>query len=292
MTLEESELELPEDDSGQPLPKIAVSLPVFEGPLDLLLHLIRKHQIDIFDIPVAKILDEYLATLELMRSLNLDVAGEFLVMASTLAQIKSRMLLPPDGQPEEERPPEEQDPRAELVRRLLEYQKYKEAAEQLQERLWLGRDVFSRPHSGEDDLPLPADEAPPYRPVSVFHLIEALDVVLHRASRTIDHEILIERISVAGRIHELVELLQQKPQTTFLELLAERPTRTQIVVTFLALLEMARLKLVSLQQPQDSEVIYILSRVEKADLSQALASLDYAGEHPREEASAGKKDNS
>lgn len=247
-----------------------VDLPVFEGPLDLLLHLIRKHEIDIFDIPISTILEKYIAYIEWMRALNLDVAGEFLVMAATLAQIKSKMLLPPgEGEDDDEEQPEEEDPRQELVRRLLEYQRYKEAATELRDLPILDRDVFARQAAKptvEGD-----EEASPFADVSVFKLIEALDRVMRKASKRIPHEILIERISIADRIQELSALLGERREMIFDELFGDAPTRQLIVITFIALLEMTRLQMVRLHQADGGENIYITSRLENVDLEQALA---------------------
>src|SRR6188474_2693101 len=172
-----------------------VELPAFEGPLDLLLHLIQAHELDIMDIPIGFVTHKYVEYVTLMQELNIDVASEYLVMAATLAHIKSKMLLPtpPEDQDEEGEP--ELDPRAELVRRLLEYQKYKEVAEQLGGRSLLGRDVFPR------GAPAPSVEGPaPLAQVSLFKLLDAFQTVLERAKTTIDHEINFERFSITDRI--------------------------------------------------------------------------------------------
>jgi len=247
----------------------SVELPVFEGPLDLLLHLIRKHEIDIFDIPISTILEKYIAYMEWMRALNLDVAGEFLVMAATLAQIKSKMLLPPGEGEGEEEEQDEVDPREELVRRLLEYQRYKEAAAELRDRPILDRDVFARramPAVVESE-----DEASPFADVSVFRLIEALDKVMLKASKRIPHEILIERISIADRIQELTAVLAERRELIFEELFGDAPTRSFVVITFIALLEMTRLHMIRLHQADGGENLYVTSRLEHVDLEQALA---------------------
>ncbi len=241
-----------------------VELPVFEGPLDLLLHLIRKHEIDIFDIPVALITDKYLAYLNWMEVLNIDIASEFLVMAATLAHIKSRMLLPPDevaGDEEEE----EGDPRDELVRRLLEYQRYKEAADELRDRPILYRDVFVR---GSKTPAVESDS--PFAEVSVFRLIEALDRVLKKADHKFSHQVMIERVSIADRIHELVALLQNKDSVTFEDLFEGMLTRALVVATFLALLEMARLRMLRLHQAEDSEVIHVRSLIQGDEAASVL----------------------
>ena len=202
--------------------------------------------------------------------LNLDIAGEFLVMAATLAQIKSLMLLPPDPSAQEEEE-EEEDPREELVRRLLEYQRYKEVAEEFRDRPILDRDVFGR---GAVPKERP-ESSSPFSEVSVFKLIEALDRVMRSASRRISHEVLVERISIAERIQELAEALFEKKEATFEELFEKDSTKMMVIVTFMALLEMARLRMVRLHQAEGSEVIYVrclLERVE--DVDQALVAGD------------------
>lgn len=270
--------------SGEASNAYRVELPVFEGPLDLLLHLIRKHEIDIFDIPIAKILEEYLAYLEWMRTLNLDVAGEFLLMAATLAQIKSRLLLPPEQQEEEQEQPQE-DPRAELVRRLLEYQRYQEAAEQLKQRPVLLRDVFTREKPGQ--LPPPEQvQQEPFAEVSLFRLIEALDKVMRKAALTLPHEVIVERISLASRIEELSELLSRTSEVTFEELFGDEPTRQLVVVTFFALLEMTRLKMIRLHQADGSDTIYVRVRRGSFDVQQALEQLQQESTLPVDEPKA------
>jgi len=218
-----------------------VQLEMFEGPLDLLLHLIRKHELDILDIPVSFITQKYLEYLDLMRAIQIDPASEYLLMAATLAHIKSRMLLPNEPGDSDDGSAEEEDPRTELVRRLLEYQKYKHAAEQLGQRDTLGRDVFGR-GSAEAIETGPA----PLAPVNVFRLFDAFEKVLERADQVADHEVLMERLSISERIVELTELLHQRRRLRFDELFesadgeAQQPTRMELVVTFLALLEMCR----------------------------------------------------
>jgi segregation and condensation protein A len=259
----------PPEEGSLPL-DYRVELPVFEGPLDLLLHLIRKHEIDIFDIPIALITDKYLAYINWMQALNLDVAGEFLVMASTLAHIKSRMLLP-SGEGEEEEEEEDLDPREELVRRLLEYQRYKEAAEELRQRPILNRDVFT--HGTTTEIPKDQEKESPFSEVSVFKLIEALDKAMRKAKRRVSHDIIVERISIVDRIHELADRLLRVGEMTFEELFDEALTKMAVIVTFIALLEMTRLRMVRLHQTDGSEVIYVRSLLGAAeDVEQALAS--------------------
>ncbi len=242
----------PERDSGDfdVLPgdgeAYAVKLSVFEGPLDLLLHLIRLNEVEITDIPISRIATQYLEYLEVMRELNIDVAAEYLVMAATLAWIKSRMLLPPDPTEDEE---EGADPRAELVARLLEYQRFKEAAGELGERVRLGRDVF--PARGAEPE-RPADEEREIE-VGLLELLEAFRGVL-RAARGPGgaHELETETISVRDRMIAVMEALQGHDSIEFSALFRAEDgaigTRAMVVATFLAILELARLQAVRLFQ--------------------------------------------
>jgi segregation and condensation protein A len=213
-----------------------VKLEVFEGPLDLLLHLIKKEEVDVYDIPVARITEEYLQYIELLQEMNLDVAGEYLVMAATLTHIKSRMLLPPSEADAEE--PDE-DPRAELVQQLLEYQRYREVALALGERPILLRDVFRR-----EPEALPAggdDEGVRLRDVSLADLLEAFRDVMDRALRESFHEIVNEEISVAECVDVILRRLEVDGPLRFRDLFAGVPTRRRLVATFLALLELVRM---------------------------------------------------
>ncbi len=227
----------------------------FEGPFDLLLHLIKKNEIDIYNIPIAAITRQYLEYLDLMQELNLDVAGEFLVMASTLIQIKSRMLLPLPAD-EETGEQEETDPRAELVARLLEYQKYKEAATSLNQREQLGRDTFVR------DFPAPelAEIEPGEQPLEVelFELIEAFRKVLAAVPAKTFHEVGAEGLSIADRISELLILLQGVETAAFEDMFMGDATKDEVIVTFLAILELCRLKLIRLAQAESFGTIWII----------------------------------
>ena len=225
----------------------AVKLPAFEGPLDLLLHLIRQNEVAITDIPVAQIADQYLAYVEMMRELQLDVAAEYLVMAATLALIKSRMLLPPDGEEEEL---EGLDPRAELVARLLEYQRYKEAAELLGRRRLLGRDVFDA-HGAE---PKRVPDAQREIEVGLFELLEAFRQVLDRADEeeTV-HEVDLttESFTVRERVIDIMSSLERVESLEFSQLFeggTGRPSRPLVVTSFLAILELARLQAIRIYQ--------------------------------------------
>ncbi len=225
--------------------------PPFEGPLDLLLHLVKEHQVDLFDIPIARITESYLATLEAMRELDIDIAGEFLHMAAQLILMKSKLLLPRTEVAEDAQPDEAGgvDPRAELVRRLLEYQKYKAAAEELARHDLLERNVFAR----RLRLPPQQPEGPEgLADISVFKLIEALDRALDKAGPDFAQELAPDRLSITDAISRVAEVLRSLGRASFEELisgpLGERHTRSGVIATFLALLEMAKLKLVRIYQ--------------------------------------------
>jgi len=256
-----------------------VALPQFEGPLDLLLSLIQEHKLDILHVPIAFITDRYLEYMEAARALNLDLAGEFLVMAATLAHIKSRMLLPPqetqdagDGEPGP-------DPREELIRRLLEYQKYKTAGQDLAALPQLGRDVFIR--RAREQLPLAEDDVGVLRPadLSAYRLIEALANVLARRKLTIPHEVFVERLSIGDRILAITDRLREEERIAFTSLFANLGAhdRHRVVPTFLAVLEMTRLKLIKVHQADPHGEIY-LSRTEALSIASAEGvELDYRG---------------
>ncbi|MBT0654081.1 segregation/condensation protein A [Geobacter luticola] len=238
-----------------------VHVGAFEGPLDLLLHLIKKNEVDIYDIPIAAVTRQYLEYLELMKELNLDVAGDFLVMASTLLQIKSRLLLPVQVD-EEGGEEEEEDPRAELVRRLIEYQKYKEAAQQLEVLPLLGRDAFVRsselPELKEQQL---VDDTPD---VELFELVEAFRRVLASLPVQTFHEVGSEQITIADRINDILSLLQERDSVAFEELFSEGTTRDYLIATFLAVLEICKLKMVKLTQVSSFGTIWITRAVQDA----------------------------
>jgi segregation and condensation protein A len=220
-----------------------VKLDVFEGPLDLLLHLVKKNEVDPSDIPVAIITDQYLAYMGLLQQLDLDIAGEYLVMAATLVHLKSRMLLPTDENPEED---EGEDPRADLARQLLEYQRFKEAAEMLTRRDQLDRDVFARlPVRDENET-----ESDLIYDVSLGDLLDALQDVLKRAAPEVVHEVILEHISLRERIVAILDILRERSAMLFTEAFPADCTRLQILTTFLALLELVRTRMVSIQQEE------------------------------------------
>jgi segregation and condensation protein A len=237
-----------------------VRLQNFEGPLDLLLHLIKKHEVDIYQIPITLITQQYLEYIDLMQELNLDVAGEFLVMAATLIHIKSRMLLPrPD--PSQEDP--EEDPREALVRRLLEHQKFKAAAELLHERETLRRAQWTRPDGPITEI---AGEAPePEIEVDLFSLISAFRAVVERAKQRPKIYLPGEQIPIEERIDQLLAKLSETEACGFEDLFADVQTRAGLIVTFLALLEMIRLKLVRVFQSGAVGPIRVYKRAKPAD---------------------------
>ncbi len=230
-----------------------LSVSGFEGPLDLLLHLIQAHELDILDLPIAFITEKYLEYLRTMEQLALDVVSEYLVMAATLAHIKSKMLLPaPPADQEDDAAEEQGDPREELVRRLLEYQKYKAAAEGLAERGLAGRDVFTRGARAEE-----AKGEAPLGGMTLFSLLDAFNRVLKRANAEFSREITAERITIQDRIHEILDLVKEQQRITFESLFEGYVTTYDLVVTFLAMLEMGKQKLVRIYQTDPYAPIYI-----------------------------------
>jgi len=231
-----------------------VRLDLFEGPLDLLLHLIKRNEVDVTDIPVAQITEQYLGYLDLMRELNLDVASEYLVMAATLTLLKSRLLLPaPPGEDEEEA-----DLRADLVRQLLEYQRYREASAALAERPWLRRDVFAREPNAEG-LPPDPNEKPAVK-VTLFELLEAFRAVLKRAEPEPVHHVTAEPVALRDRIDSLLRTLGVARTVEFDSLFGDSPTRGFVIVTFLAVLELAKIGAIeAVQQEVFGPILIVLA---------------------------------
>jgi segregation and condensation protein A len=238
----------------------AIKLDIFEGPLDLLLYLIKKNEIDIYNIPVALITQQYLEYLNIIKSLNLDLAGEYLVMASTLIHIKSRMLLPVPEEPSAEE--QEDDPRAELVKQLLEYQAFKDAAAELSSRPLLERDVFKRSAAAPEEMKKTTADEDELIEVSVFELIEAFHHLVSRIDRKELLEIDLEKMSLTDIINDVMERLTREKNLTFEELLGERKDRRRIVYTFLALLELIKLKMIKAYQTTAFGVIRLFPAVE------------------------------
>ena len=245
-----------------------VRLDAFEGPLDLLLYLIRKSELNIYDIPIAVITKQYLEYVDLMQEMNLDVAGEFLVMAATLIHIKSRMLLPRPDPSQEDAGPEE-DPREALVRRLLEHERFKAAAELLHDRETLREAQFTRA-----DASVAGAAGEPYEPeleVDLFSLLSAFRGVLERASRRPRMVLPPAQISIETRIQQLLDRLSETEACGFEDLFADGDgSRPFMIVTFLALLEMIRLKLVRVFQTGGFGEIRVYTRARPADAPQPI----------------------
>ena len=240
-----------------------VKLASFEGPLDLLLHLIRKSEVNIYDIPISLITEQYLGYIELMQELNLDVAGEFLVMASTLIHIKSRLLLPRPG-PALDENVDQDDPREALVRRLLEHQKYKAAAELLHEREALRSAQYIRPDARVAEAA--GDDYEPELEVDLFSLLAAFRGVLERASRRPHMVLPPEQLSIEDRINQLLGRLSETDACGFEDLFGDGDgSRQYMIVTFLALLEMIRLKMVRIFQSGGTGPIRVYKRARPAD---------------------------
>ncbi len=267
----------PEIAPAEPKPydPLQVNLPAYEGPLDLLLDLIKKNEMDIYNIPIAEITKQYLEYLNQMRQFDLDIAGEFLVMAATLLYIKSKMLLPPDETPEGE--VEGEDPRTELVRKLLEYQAFREAAKELgfleDER---GK-VFTRQIADYYLASLnPEDTAIDTFSANLYDLLQAFHTVLKEVSKERFHEVFEEIVSIEEKIDEMKRLLVERGTIRFRELFVERMTKNLLIVTFLALLEVVRSKFARVQQ----EVLFgdiLIIRVE-ASPSMQIATEDQPSE--------------
>lgn len=234
-----------------------VQLEVFEGPLDLLLYLVKKEEVDIYQVNLTKIATQFVEYIEVMRELDLEVAGDFLVMAATLMYIKSRELLPVDQQAQVEEDEDEEDPRWELIRRLVEYKKFKDAAASLQEKETLQEKVYPRV-PGKIEF---ATEGPAPKPdVTLFDLIGAVSAILKRISeRTPTRDVFEDKWTVSEKIDYLVNLLKERSRLRFSELFADHTTRLEVVVTFLALLELIRLRVLTASQPEPFSEIEISS---------------------------------
>ena len=219
---------------------------VFEGPMDLLVHLIRKNEVDIYDIPVGLITEQYLAYLEWMKLLNIDNVGEFLVMASTLAQIKSRMLLPFHGEEEDE-----EDPRLQIARPLAEYLQIKSAAEELASRNMLGDKIFTRRANVKEYLE--GDQE--LIQVGLFELIDAFQRILQKVSKDHIVDLQADTVSVKERMNAIIAVLEEKGSIAFSEMFQPNAQKMDIIATFLALLELMRMNLVKAVQGVQSGTI-------------------------------------
>jgi segregation and condensation protein A len=247
---EVTETDLPQINSDNSL---HFKLPAFEGPLDLLLHLIKENKIDIYDIPIAQITHQYIEYLELMKELNLEIAGEFIVMAATLIHIKSRLLLPPEETPQDE---QIEDPRTELVRRLLEYQSFKDASSNLKEQENIWRNIFHKAPPSEGEF------EPEFEPmlfeVSLFDLITAFKGLLSKAPPE-TMEITRETLTVADKINFLMEKLAADDSMKFEDLFEGSFARVTLIITFIALLEVIRLGLAKVYQEKAFGAIWIIN---------------------------------
>ncbi len=236
-------MERPVEEFESSLDSYSVKLDQFEGPLDLLIHLIKRNEVNIYDIPIALITAQYLEYLMLIRELDLDVAGEFLVMAATLIHIKSRMLLP-RSDPTQEDP--EEDPREALVRRLLEHQRYRQAAELLHERETLREAQWLRPDGRV--APLAGEEYEPELEVDLFSLMAAFKSVMERAKQRPQVALPAEQIPIETRIEQLLTRLSETQACGFEDLFEDVTSKGDMIVTFIALLEMIRLRLIRVFQ--------------------------------------------
>ena len=253
---EQSNAAPPTADANRASSPYRVRLEVFEGPLDLLLHLIRKNELDVFNIPIALIIEQYLEYVDFMKELDLEVAGEFIVMAATLVHVKTRMMLP--------RPPDELqtvgelvDPRQELVQRLIEHQRYKAAATSLYEREIIQDRIWSRPASA---IPPLAEDGETLLEVTLFDLLATLKEIIDRARGRLVIEVEPERFSVNDKIQLLADLLSGASSIEFAKLFEEARSRREIIVTFLALLEMIRLRMVRVMQGASFGPIWVFRR--------------------------------
>ena len=231
-----------------------IHLDKFEGPLDLLLFLIRKNDIDIKDIPIAVITDQYMEYIEMMKMLDLDIVGDFLVMAATLMQIKSRMLLPPDPLAG----PEVVDPRQELVDRLKEYEQFKLIAEGLKSKELHRQSLFSRLIDEEKLKELKLDSKEVMIEATLFDLINALSEVLRHIPEKKDYQISKQEFTVEGKVHELLHMLLESPRLSLVDLFRRATNKEEIVCTFVAVLELTRLKEIVVVQHRQFEDIEIL----------------------------------
>ncbi len=233
-----------------------VKLEIFEGPMDLLLHLIKKHELDIYHIPISLITSQYLEYLELMQNLDIEVGGEFLLMASTLTHIKSRMLLPPPENPESEE--DGVDPRAELVQRLLEYKRFKDAALSLEQKEALWSQIYTRPAEAAPDVP--SDEEPLLIDFHLFDLLSALKDVMARVPDA-KFEITPETISITEKISHILQRLESVESLLFIDLFEGSTARIHVIATFLALLELIKTRVVKAVQVEHFGAIRLMKAV-------------------------------
>ncbi|MFC1570868.1 segregation and condensation protein A [Candidatus Omnitrophota bacterium] len=241
-----------------------VKLQIFEGPLDLLLFLIKRDKVDVYDIPIADVTKQYLEYMELMQLLDLEIAGEFLVMAATLMHIKSKMLLPPEETEEEEQ--EQEDPRDELVRRLLEYKKYKEAADKLHSMYNSHKGVFVREGEGERSRVV-SDDGSEYFEASLFDLITAFRKVLKNVPKEAFHKVVKNEFTVSDKIHQIYHVLAKQSKVLFTALFEEVRNKDEIIATFLAILELMKMREVFVVQKSYFDEIEIMRNPEHVKTS-------------------------
>ena len=250
------------------------NLDIFEGPLDLLLHLIKEQKMDIYDIHIAEITKQYLTYLDLLSDLNLEIVGEYLVMAAELTNIKSKTLLPVPETEEDALLDAGEDPRAELMLRLLEYQRYKEAAFELRQKEYDQQQLFSR--TGE--VVLENSEAELLVDANVFDLLTAFQKILKEKSFKKNYEIKVTTLSVSDRIGDILEILNNSNSVTFDSLFTTLNTKQEVIVTFLAILELMRLQLIRSQQARQFDVIRIYAAVERDVQEEILKNFYDTGE--------------
>jgi segregation and condensation protein A len=255
---------------------LTIKLEIYEGPLDLLLHLIKKNEVDIYDIPITLITDQYLEYLEIMESMNVELAGEFLLMAATLTQIKSKLLLPTLSDDSEEGA-EEEDPRMAIVRPLLEHMKLKDAADSLQRRTILDRDVFARDIPLED-LGLEGESKEELVEANLFDLVDAFRTIVTRFEKSGGLRFVVETKTIQERIIEILRELKKSKQVDFVEICRTDRSKAELILSFLAVLELARVGWTKLFQNQTSKAImlYFIEKPEFMDIEhmQAEWSLD------------------
>jgi segregation and condensation protein A len=251
---------------------IQIRLDNFSGPLDLLLHLIKSHEMDIYDIRIVEITEQYLSVIEQMQHLDLDIAGEFLLMAATLIHIKSRMLLPVSDEISEE----DEDPRAELVKRLLEYQRYKQAAEIFQNMPQLERDVFTAQFQFSDFMTDDGEDSEV--PVGLYQLADAMYQLLKEKPPEVFHEVIRETLSVAEYIDNITDKLLERKRLGFREIFSNNYSRSELVVTFIATLELVKMHVINIEQMGDFSEIWLVLAVSPDQLSKLSphrSSLEY-----------------
>ncbi|MDX1952763.1 MAG: segregation/condensation protein A [Verrucomicrobiota bacterium] len=250
-----------------------VQLEIFEGPLDLLLYLVKKEEVDIYQVNLTRIATQFIEYVDVMREMDLDIAGDFLVMASTLMYIKSRELLPVEQQAQVEGEEDENDPRWELIRQLVEYKKFKDAAAQLQSLESAQEEIFARvaakPEFASDALPARLE-------VTIFDLVNAVSAILKRHSaRSTTRDLFEDRWSVSEKIEHLVSRIKEGTVIKFSELFEQATSRAEVVVTFLALLELIRMKQLRITQPEpfsEIEISTAIPREEVRDLAESSSS--------------------